>query len=200
VFSWITLEHLAKWTHGKWVGSADFRSPVSDLSTDSRTLKRGEVFVALKGPSFDGNAYVDEVAQQGALAAIVEKANSGCPLPQLVVPDSLRALVAIGEAVREAFQGPVLAITGSAGKSSTKEMVADLLGAKTVRSPKSFNNIWGVPRTLFLLQDNTQNLVLEVGMNALGEIREICQHFKPTRGLITNIGFGPFNLEFALIS
>jgi UDP-N-acetylmuramoyl-tripeptide--D-alanyl-D-alanine ligase len=90
--------------------------------------------------------------------------------------------------VREAFQGPVLAITGSAGKSSTKEMVADLLGAKTVRSPKSFNNIWGVPRTLFLLQDNTQNLVLEVGMNALGEIREICQHFKPTRGLITNIG------------
>lgn len=143
--------------------------------------------MALKGPSFDGHAYLEEVAQRGALAAIVEK-KMPVPLPQLVVADGLKALVAIGEKIRDAFPGPVLAITGSAGKSSTKEMVADLLGEKTVRSPKSFNNILGVPRTLFLVRDNTRHLVLEVGMNALGEIAEICHHFKPTQGLITNIG------------
>lgn len=187
MFSWITLEHLAQWTHGKWTGNPELSTPVPDISTDSRSIERGEVFVALKGPSFDGHTYIAEVAKRGALAAVVEKPVD-VKIPQLVVGDTLRALVAIGENVREAFKGPVLGITGSAGKSSTKEMVADLLGSKTVRSPKSFNNIWGVPRTLFLLQNDTRNLVLEMGMNALGEIREICQHFKPTRGLITNIG------------
>ncbi len=187
MFSWITLQHLAEWTSGTWHSTIPLQTVVPDISTDSRSLAPGQVFVALKGPSFDGHAYVAEVAKRGALAAIVES-RVEVDLPQLVVGDTLRALVAIGENVRAAFKGPVLAITGSAGKSSTKEMVADLLGPRTVRSPKSFNNIWGVPRTLFLLQDDTRHLVLEMGMNALGEIREMCQHFKPTMGLITNIG------------
>ncbi len=157
------------------------------ISTDSRAFRAGEVFAAIQGPSFDGHQFLPEVAARGALAAIVEK-QTAVGLPQLLVQDTSRALVAIGEAMRDAFQKPVFAVTGSAGKSSTKEMVADLLGENTVRSPKSFNNIWGVPRTLFLLEDSTQHLVLEMGMNALGEIAEMCRHFKPTRGLITNIG------------
>jgi UDP-N-acetylmuramoyl-tripeptide--D-alanyl-D-alanine ligase len=188
VFSWVTLGHLAKWTGGQWVGNPALESKVESLSTDSRALKKGEVFLALKGPSFDGHEFIRSAASLGALAAVVEKADSSATLPQLVVKDSLRALVAIGEGLRDSFSGPVLGITGSAGKSSTKEMVADLLGANAVRSPKSFNNILGVPRTLCLVNDQTTALVLEVGMNALGEIKEICRHFKPTRGLITNIG------------
>jgi UDP-N-acetylmuramoyl-tripeptide--D-alanyl-D-alanine ligase len=187
LFSWIKLEHLAKWTGGSWSDTSALSQNVKAISTDSRSIAPGQVFAAIKGPTFDGHAYIDDVAKQGAIAAIVEHATPS-KLPQLVVKDTSRALVAIGEALRDAFEGPVLAITGSAGKSSTKEMVADLLGAHTVRSPKSFNNLWGVPRTLFLLQDDTKNLVLEMGMNALGEIKEICHHFKPTRGLITNIG------------
>ncbi|MBY0370829.1 UDP-N-acetylmuramoyl-tripeptide--D-alanyl-D-alanine ligase [bacterium] len=187
MFSWITLENLASWTLGTWRGQPPPALPVKSFSTDSRTIKSGEVFIALKGPNFDGHAYVAQVAKQGALAAIVQEA-CDVDIPQLVVPNTQGALVALGENIREAFKGPVLAITGSAGKSSTKEMVADLVGDKAVRSPKSFNNILGVPRTIFLVQDGTQALVLEVGMNAPGEIAEICQHFKPTMGLITNIG------------
>ncbi len=187
MFSWVQLEHLAKWTGGTWSETNALGRRVEAISTDSRSIKSGQIFAAIKGPTFDGHDYVEAVAKQGALAAIVEH-KTASSLPQLVVKDTSRALVAIGEALRDAFSGPVLAITGSAGKSSTKEMVADLLGDHTVRSPKSFNNLWGVPRTLFLLQDDTKNLVLEMGMNALGEIEEICRHFKPTRGLITNIG------------
>jgi UDP-N-acetylmuramoyl-tripeptide--D-alanyl-D-alanine ligase len=187
LFSWVKLDDLAKWTGGKWSDTHALNHPVRAISTDSRSIQSGQVFAAIKGPTFDGHDYVEAVAKQGALAAIVEH-KTGSQLPQLVVKDTSRALVAIGEALRDAFTGPVIAITGSAGKSSTKEMVADLLGDNTVRSPKSFNNLWGVPRTLFLLEDTTQNLVLEMGMNALGEIEEMCRHFKPTRGLITNIG------------
>ncbi len=187
MYSWIKLETLPSWTGGRWEGSAPLSMVIPSISTDSRHIEKGEVFLALKGPSFDGHEYLDEVAKRGAVAAIVEK-KMPSRIPQLLVPDTLKALVAIGEKIRDAFPGPVLAITGSAGKSSTKEMVADLLGADTVRSPKSFNNILGVPRTLFLVKDATRFLVLEVGMNALGEIAEICRHFKPSQGLITNIG------------
>lgn len=188
MYSWIKLETLQSWTGGRWEGTVPLQAAVPSISTDSRTLQKGEVFLALKGPSFDGHTYLEEVARRGALAVIVEK-KMPTDLPQLIVGDGLKALVAIGEKIRDAFTGPVLAITGSAGKSSTKEMVADLLGPKTVRSPKSFNNILGVPRTLYLVRDETRHLVLEVGMNGLGEIAEICGHFKPSQGLITNIGY-----------
>ncbi len=187
MLSWIKLEHLEKWTGGKLTGPEGRLISVPSISTDSRSVKPGEVFVALKGENFDGNEYVFDVAKRGAAAAIVSVL-SKAPIPQILVSDTNKALVAIGEAIRDAFKGPVFAVTGSAGKSSTKEMIADLMGESTVRSPKSFNNLWGVPRTLFLVEDRTQNLVLEMGMNALGEIREICKHFKPTAGLITNIG------------
>lgn len=187
MFSWVTLEHLAKWTGGRWQGKVALSAPVVSVSTDSRSLQPGEVFVALRGANFDGHVFLPSVEKTGALASVVEKPTASSH-PQLVVPDAQKALVSIGVGLRDAFPGPVFGITGSAGKSSTKEMVADLLGERVVRSPKSFNNILGVPRTLCLLEDSTEQLVLEMGMNALGEIEEICRHFKPTRGLITNIG------------
>ncbi len=187
MFSWVTLEHLAKWTGGRWHGKVALAARVTSVSTDSRSLQAGEVFVALKGANFDGHTFLPAVEKSGALASVVESPIQSSH-PQLVVPDAQKALVAIGVGLRDAFAGPVFAITGSAGKSSTKEMVADLLGDRVVRSPKSFNNILGVPRTVCLLEDSTEQLVLEVGMNALGEIEEICRHFKPSRGLITNIG------------
>ena len=187
MLSWIKLEHLVQWTKGECAQKNALSLAVPSISTDSRSIQPGEVFAAIKGPTFDGHAYLDDVLKRGAVAAIVETKQKSA-IPQIVVKDTSRALVAIGEAIRDAFKGPVFAVTGSAGKSSTKEMIADLLGEHTVRSPKSFNNLWGVPRTLFLVQDSTRNLVLEMGMNALGELEEICRHFKPTGGLITNIG------------
>jgi UDP-N-acetylmuramoyl-tripeptide--D-alanyl-D-alanine ligase len=187
MYSWVTLDHLVRWTGGKVSGSFPSKTPVSHISTDSRTIAPGQVFAALKGDSFDGHDYLKDVAGKGAAALLVERP-SDVKCPQIVVGDTLRALIAIGDAIRREFKGKVCAVTGSAGKSSTKDMIAALLGADTVASPASFNNLLGVSKTLFLVNDTTKQLVLEMGMNASGEIAEICRHFRPQAAAITNIG------------
>jgi len=191
MFSWVRIQHLIDWTGAQTTGSVRPDAPVTSINSDTRTLKSGEVFVALKGENFDGNNFVEKAIALGALAVISEKkiqVPSSCPVVLLQVPNSLEAYVSIGKALRESFKGPVVAITGSAGKSSTKDMTAVLLGQNTLSSPKSFNNLLGVSKTLCLLEDSTRNLVLEMGMNGFGEIREMCENFKPQGGLITNIG------------
>lgn len=186
MYSWVRLGHLKDWCNGKECGQwADL--PVKALSTDSRSVKPGEVFLALKGENFDGHDYVEAAVKQGASAVIAER-DFSVKVPVLVVKDCLTALIDIGRALRAEFTGAVIGITGSAGKSSTKEMLATLLGPNTVASPASFNNLMGVSRTLCLVQDSTRLLVLEMGMNALGEIAELCETFRPIAGLITNIG------------
>jgi len=182
-----TFEQLAQWTQGELSPKGNARIPVVTISTDTRTLKPGDVYLALKGESFDGNRFVKEAVTAGAIGVICESAEE-LDVPKIKVRDSLEALIAIGESIRHLFTGPVLAITGSAGKSSTKDMVATLLGKDTVSSPASFNNLMGVSRTLCLVNDKTQNLVLEMGMNNFGEIAELCQRFRPQFGMITNIG------------
>jgi len=186
MYSWVRLSHLKDWCNGRELGQwADFS--VKALSTDSRSVKTGEVFLALKGDTFDGHDYVEAAVKQGASAVIAER-DYPVNVPVLVVKNSLNALIDIGRALRHEFSGAVVAITGSAGKSSTKEMLATLLGPNTVASPASFNNLMGVSRTLCLVQDSTRLLVLEMGMNNLGEIAELCETFRPIAGLITNIG------------
>jgi UDP-N-acetylmuramoyl-tripeptide--D-alanyl-D-alanine ligase len=195
LFSWTRLSHLAEWCNASLESArgptngpknaADI--PVQALSTDTRSLKKGDVFLALKGENFDGHDFVEEAVKRGAGAVIAER-KFPVAVPQLVVPDALRALAAIGAGLRSRFTGKVAAVTGSAGKSSTKDMVAALLGPDTVGSPASFNNLMGVSRTLCLVQDSTRYLMLEMGMNALGEIDELCRAFRPQVGAITNIG------------
>lgn len=187
MFDCTTFKDLVEWTEGEL--SAPDRSDfsVGQISTDSRTLKPGDVFLALRGDSFDGNLFIQEAAKLGALGVICESPEE-VSIPKIKVKNGLGGLIAIGQKMRDLFQGPVFAITGSAGKSSTKDMVAVLLSDNTVSSPASFNNLMGVSRTLCLLKDTTKNLVLEMGMNNFGEILELCQRFKPYYGLITNIG------------
>lgn len=187
MFSWVTLQHLQKWTSAKIAGALP-EARVTGISTDTRTIRPGEVFLAIKGENFDGHDYVSQAADKGALAVIAERAPSGLGAPVLLVPDSLHAFAAIAAEIRCEVPGPVVAITGSAGKSSTKEMTATLLGPGTVASPASFNNLLGVSKTLCLADDRTERMVLEMGMNAVGEIAEMCRYFKPVAGLITNIG------------
>lgn len=187
MFSWVRLSHLRQWSRGDWV-----RPPVSDLavraiSTDSRTLKSGDVFLALKGDSFDGHDFIEDAISRGASALICET-SPVTELPVIRVKSSLDSLVNIGREHRCYFKGRVMAITGSAGKSSTKEMTKVLLGEGAVASPASFNNLIGVSKTALLIEDNTRYLVLEMGMNAPGEIRQLCECFSPDAGLITNIG------------
>lgn len=191
MFSWVRLQHLIDWTGAQTSGSVRLDAPVTSINSDTRTLKAGQVFVALKGENFDGNDFVEKAISLGALAIICEKKiqiPASCPVALLQVSNGLKAYVEIGKALRKSFKGPVVAITGSAGKSSTKDMVAVLLGENTLSSPKSFNNLLGVSKTLCLLEDDTRNLVLEMGMNGLGEIKEMCENFQPQGGLITNIG------------
>jgi UDP-N-acetylmuramoyl-tripeptide--D-alanyl-D-alanine ligase len=190
MFSQVTLKDLVAWTGAKLSRPISSINLISTISSDSRTFKSGEVFIALPGEKFDGHQYIEEVASKGALAIIGEKppATWNHSIPFLEVPSSLNAYVDIGRALRKKFQGKVLAVTGSAGKSSTKDMLGVLLGPQTLVSPKSFNNLLGVSKTLCLLEDQTKNLVLEMGMNGFGEIREMCEKFEPQGGAITNIG------------
>lgn len=187
MYSSITFEKLAQWAGGEVFSKTGVHFPVSNISTDTRTLKRGDVYLALRGESFDGNQFLKAAVDAGAIGVICETAEE-INIPKIKVEDSLKALIAIGESARSIFRGPVFGITGSAGKSSTKDMVAVLLGENTVSSPASFNNLMGVSRTLCLVEDDTKNLVLEMGMNNFGEIAELCKRFRPQFGMITNIG------------
>jgi len=187
MYSNITISDLVNWTGGSLSFCQDPSQIIHSISTDTRTLKSGEVFIAIRGDNFNGHQFLHEAAKSGASLIISEEKGSG-KAPELIVKSSLHAFADIAKNIRQKFAGPVVAITGSAGKSSTKEMVATLLGENTVKSPASFNNLLGVSKTLCLIQDQTKKVVLEMGMNNFFEIKEMCEYFEPNFGAITNIG------------
>lgn len=164
------------------------------VSTDSRSLKAGEIFFALQGPNHDGHAHVRSAHAKGALAAVVERPVE-CEIPQIVVTDALRALGDLAAAVRLMLRARVVAITGSSGKTTTKEMVAHLLGqrARVHRAAASFNNFVGVPLTILSADPAADYLVLELGTNAPGEISRLANIARPDVAVIT--GVGPVHLE-----
>ncbi len=165
------------------------------FSTDTRTLQPGEVFIALRGERFDGHDFVAEAAARGAAAAIVERPLPE-PFPQVVVPDTLAALAHIARWYRMQHTGPVIAVAGSAGKTTTKEMIAALLSQRyrVLKSYGNYNNHIGVALTLLQWQPQDEIIVLELGTNHPGEIAALCEIAQPTMGLITLIG--PEHLEF----
>lgn len=187
MFSSVTMGTLVKWSAGMPSSAVDLGKFVQAISTDTRTLQSGDVYVALRGESYDGHTFISEALQKGAVAIISEKFLAK-ELPFIQVTNSLKALVAIGSGQRALFHGTVVGVTGSAGKSSTKEMIATLLGPHTIASPASYNNLIGLSKTLCLVNNNTRSLVLEIGMNLPGEITELCRHFRPEIGMVTNIG------------
>ena len=145
------------------------------VSTDSRAIAPGQLFVALSGPRFDGHDYLAEVAAKGAVAALVERRVAEVGLPQLVVANTRVALGQLGALNRDAFGGPLVAITGSSGKTSVKEMLASILraahGADAVLATRgNLNNELGVPLTLLELAPQHQAAVIELGASGLGEI------------------------------
>lgn len=191
MLSGIHLQQVADWLNITPVGLGDLKTPLEEVSTDSRALKPNCLFVALRGERFDGHDYMDQAIQKGASAILCESLPPGANQKNCIffqVPSSLLAFAQIAKQVRNRFKGKVIAITGSAGKSSTKDMAGVLLGPQTLVSPKSFNNLLGVSKTICLLTDRTQNLVLEMGMNAKNEIAQMCEMFHPEGGAITNIG------------
>ncbi len=163
------------------------------VSTDSRAIRPGELFVALTGPRFDGHTYLADVAAQGAVAALVERHVADIALPQLVVADARIALGLLGARNRARFGGPVAAVTGSSGKTSVKELLASILraahGADAVLATRgNLNNDLGAPLTLLELAPIHQAAVIELGASRVGEIAYTVSLTQPDVSLITNAG------------
>jgi len=167
----------------------------SGISTDSRTVGEGQLFWALRGEKFDGHAFVKEAIRKGAAGAVVNKHNT-VDLPAntraaiLGVPDTLKALGDLAGWWRRRFKTRLAAITGSAGKTTTKEMTFAILSLEgfTLKNEGNFNNLIGLPLSLFLLHESHRYAVLEMGMNRPGEISRLTEITDPDVGLITNVG------------
>jgi UDP-N-acetylmuramoyl-tripeptide--D-alanyl-D-alanine ligase len=175
---------------GGRVERGDPATIVTGVSTDSRTLADGELFVALRGPTFDGHAFVAAAASRGAAAALI--AHDATPpdgtLPILRAPsDTVRALGELAHAHRKRMNARVVAITGSAGKTTTKEMIASILSleGKTLATRGNLNNWIGVPLTVFGLEASHRFAVIEMGMSTFGEIARLAEITSPDVGLIT---------------
>ncbi len=169
---------------------------VQGYSIDSRTVAPGELFFAVKGERFDGHDFIAAAVQRGAAAAVVSRARVGSlsvlpvPVPLLVVDDPLTALQSLGTHVRRRWGKRVIAVTGSAGKTTTKDAIAAALGAKfnVLKSQGNLNNNYGLPLQLLRIEPEHEFAVVEMGMNHLGEIAALARIASPDWGVITNVG------------
>lgn len=163
---------------------------VTGISIDSRKTRPGDLFIALKGPNFDGHQFVAKAFEAGCAAALVSDGSVLPPdAPALIVDDTLDAMVRLGLAGRARSTAKIIAITGSVGKTGTKEALKYVLGeqGKTHASPASFNNHWGVPLSLATLPADARYGVFEIGMNHPGEITPLVKMVRPSVALITNV-------------
>lgn len=191
------LSHISQRLSGELRnGDAEFNS----VSIDTRTLQAGDLFIAIQGPNFDGHRFVETAHEAGAAAALVQHPVSS-ELPQLVVKDTRDALGTLGVINREAFAGTMLAMTGSAGKTTVKEMAAAILSqlGETLATHGNLNNELGVPLTLLSLEASHQYAVLELGASSIGEIAYTAGLVQPDVAILTNAaeahieGFGSLN-------
>lgn len=181
-----TLQDAAKQLGAQLIGED---RPFGCVSTDSRTLKPGALFVALRGPHFNGAEFVAAAAMRGAVGALVDQATPSA-LPQIVVPDSLQALQQLAKAWRAQFKLPVVAVAGSNGKTTAKEMTSAILArmGSCMATHGNLNNHIGVPVTLMRLETAHRSAVIEMGANRVGDVAELMRLVQPTVGLITNAG------------
>ncbi len=181
-----SLFELAPWLKDAMVsGAAGF----DGVSTDSRAVMPGNLFVALRGEHFDAHDFIDEVVTRGAVAVVVEQLPASA-VPALVVPDTRIALGEIARFWRDRFTMPVIGVTGSNGKTTVKEMIAAILtaafGENTIATRGNLNNDIGVPLTVLRLNEVCRAAVIELGMNHPGEIAVLAQIAQPTVALVNN--------------
>ncbi len=174
-----------------WARAAMLLLAGCPVQTDSRQIEPGSVFLALRGDHFDGHDYLAQVAKAGAVAAIVDQARTEIPIEQIVLGDTRAALLQLGRAWRRRFSIPLIAVTGSNGKTTTKEMIAAILAAWVGESHRlatagNLNNELGVPLTLLRLNASHRAAVIELGMNHPGEIAILAATTEPTVALVNN--------------
>ena len=174
---------------------------VEGYSIDSRSLRAGQLFFAIRGPRFDGHGFVEAALGRGAAGVVVERAyydNAVTELrPALIGVDAThRALQTLAHKVRRAWGKPILAVTGSTGKSTTKEMIAGILSRRfsVLRSPGNLNNDFGLPLALLALEPEHEVAVMELAMSAAGEIARLARLAEPQVGVVTNVA--PAHLQF----
>lgn len=187
-----TAKEAAEATSGDAAGSWK----AMGVSIDTRTIKEGDLFVALKGDAGDGHDYVAQAIDAGACAAVVSQAVEGVPQEKLlIVADTLKAMEDLGKAARARTAARVIGVTGSVGKTGTKEMIATALEAQgqTHASIKSYNNHWGVPLSLSSMHAGTDYGVFEMGMNHPNEITPLSEMVRPHVAIITTIA--PVHVE-----
>lgn len=165
---------------------------IHGVSTDSRTVRQGELFFAIRGQNFDGHDFISAAAAKGIACAVVDRRfdYSSTELPLVIVEDTVKALGQLACHYRRRFDIPVVAITGSSGKTTTKEMVKSILKDRysVLGTEGNLNNHIGVPMTVFRLNRGHDLAVIEIGMNHEGEIANLCAIAEPTHGAITNVG------------
>ncbi len=194
----LSLDFVLKSVDGTLL-AGDGSGWVEGVSTDSRKIQPGELFFALPGDNFDGHDYIDRVWEAGAAAVIVANPQkvSGPDVPGTVilVRNTLEALQKLAGAFRQQFDLPVVAVTGSVGKTTTKDILAECLAPlySTLKTPGNFNNDIGLPLTLMKLEPDHGAAVVELGMSAPGEISRLAGLVKPTYAIITNVE--PVHLE-----
>ncbi|MEP6963647.1 MAG: UDP-N-acetylmuramoyl-tripeptide--D-alanyl-D-alanine ligase, partial [Acidobacteriota bacterium] len=179
----------------RWVAETlgitmDTAAQVTGWSVDTRTVQPGDLFFALHGPNFDGHAYVAQALEKGAVAAIAD-GEVEAQGPVLRVPRTQAALETLASEIRQEWGGEVVGVTGSAGKTTTKDIIAEMLSVSlaTAKTQGNLNNHIGLPLSLLRLEESAKVAVLEMGMNHAGEIRALSQIARPNVGVVTNAGW-----------
>lgn len=187
-----SIKRIADAVSGELVNCDEIlEQTISAVSTDTRTISDGAVFVALKGEKLDGHKYIDAAVKGGAVCVIANRdADIADNAPAILVKDTAQALLDLAGAYRREMHIPVVAVTGSVGKTSTRGMIASVLAQKytTLATEGNFNNEIGVPHTLFKLKKEHEIAVIEMGMNHFGELSRITAAARPDTVVITNIG------------
>jgi UDP-N-acetylmuramoyl-tripeptide--D-alanyl-D-alanine ligase len=186
-------EKLATWTGGSWTRIPG--GPVTGFNQDTRTLSAGQVFVALKTDKRDGHDFLNEAQKGGAVAALVGREVAGTTLPQLVTTDPLVAFQRVAREHRREFHGTVVGVTGSVGKTSTKDLLALLLGGSpdVLATTGNLNNFIGVPLTLTRLEATHRAAVIEAGISVPGEMAGLAEMVEPDHSVVTLVA--PAHLE-----
>ena len=186
----LSAQTAAQFALGRLVGVED--AVITSITTDTREIKEGSLFVALKGEKFDGHDFAVEAVKKGAVAVVSEKDESyfSEPIPLIVVDDGYKALLSLAAGYRRTLELSVVGVTGSVGKTTTKDMIAAVLSAavKTAKTQGNFNNHIGVPKTIFSIDQSDKAAVIEMGMNHAGEISALTAAVRPDIAAITCIG------------
>lgn len=193
----LTLENITRACQGTFHGDASLLGrEVSGVVIDSRKVEKDHLFVAIDGEKFNAHQFIPDTIQKGALCVVSHEDLGETDFPYILVESTGQALLDIAKLYRDTINPKVVGITGSVGKTSTKEMIASVIAQKykTHKTPGNFNNEWGLPITIFSMPEDTEVAILELGVNHFGEMRRLSSVISPDICVMTNIGIA--HLEF----